>query len=59
MYQGPIGFLVPYFHSMNLNCPSYHNPADFGDASESLLVVSINIILYIIRSYGRGLWRTR
>lgn len=30
MYQGPVGSLVSYFKSMNLNCPSYHNPADFG-----------------------------
>lgn len=30
IYQGPVGSLVSYFKSMNLNCPSYHNPADFG-----------------------------
>lgn len=30
MYQGPVRYLVPYFQSMNLSCPSYHNPVDFG-----------------------------
>jgi ATP-binding cassette subfamily G (WHITE) protein 1 len=32
IYQGPVRHLVPYFQSMNLNCPSYHNPIDFGNA---------------------------
>lgn len=30
IYQGPVGSLISYFKSMNLNCPSFHNPADFG-----------------------------
>ncbi|XP_057380702.1 ATP-binding cassette sub-family G member 4-like [Daphnia carinata] len=29
IYQGPIGSLVPYLNTANLECPSYHNPADF------------------------------
>jgi ABC-type multidrug transport system ATPase subunit len=30
IYQGPTGSLVSYLKTVNLNCPSYHNPADFG-----------------------------
>ncbi|XP_046639075.1 ATP-binding cassette sub-family G member 1-like [Daphnia pulicaria] len=29
IYQGPTGSLVSYLKTVNLNCPSYHNPADF------------------------------
>lgn len=30
MYQGNVGGLVPFLSSMGLECPSYHNPADYG-----------------------------
>ena len=74
IYQGPIGSLVPYLQRANLNCPSYNNPADFGDYSfrNSLahfkewnvceLIAWIVIILknnMSICSYGCGMWRIR
>lgn len=29
IYQGPIKELVPFMSDHDLECPSYHNPADF------------------------------
>ncbi|PSN50351.1 ATP-binding cassette sub-family G member 4 [Blattella germanica] len=30
IYQGSVQGLVPFLSSMGLECPSYHNPADYG-----------------------------
>lgn len=30
IYQGNVVGLVPFFSSMGLKCPAYHNPADYG-----------------------------
>ncbi|XP_043684729.1 ATP-binding cassette sub-family G member 1 isoform X1 [Vespula pensylvanica] len=29
IYKGPIHALLPHFSSIGINCPAYHNPADF------------------------------
>lgn len=34
IYQGPIKELVPFMSDNGLECPSYHNPADFSKFSK-------------------------
>ncbi|EFN78564.1 ATP-binding cassette sub-family G member 4 [Harpegnathos saltator] len=34
IYKGNVGGLVPFLSSMGLECPSYHNPADYGELME-------------------------
>lgn len=31
MYQGRVEGLVPFLASLGYECPSYHNPADYGN----------------------------
>lgn len=64
IYQGNVGGLVPFLSSMGLECPSYHNPADYGRCN--YLVKNLNNIQISLKkgktisfSYGSGMWRTR
>lgn len=37
LYQGAAGQLVSYLAQLELACPKYHNPADYGECNSSAL----------------------
>lgn len=47
IYRGPIPGLVPFLSTMGLECPSYHNPADYGKCISNLFFNVANSVLFV------------
>lgn len=60
IFQGSPGSTVPYLSSVGLQCPQYHNPADFRMFSYTLNIKSIyNLLYFILSSWSsqRRVWQ--
>jgi len=55
MYQGPVRELVPFLADQQLDCPSYHNPADYRKSR--LLKLSSAVLYLYLNSYGFQYWK--
>lgn len=57
IYQGMVNGLVPFLASLGLECPGYHNPANYGKCCVSKLTSYAYKL--IAHSHGSGLRRAR
>lgn len=46
IYQGRVKDLIPFFKEIDLECPSYHNPADFRNTIHMIAFHSIISLSY-------------
>ena len=58
MYQGDVESLIPFFKTVDLICPSYHNPADFGNVLFYPTLITFKVDnSQLIEKFKRWMWR--
>jgi hypothetical protein len=48
IYQGSIKGMVPYLSEAGLECPPYHNPADFGMNYHYSALLLLTVVIVVL-----------
>jgi len=56
VYQGSSQNTIPYLQTIGLNCPQYHNPADFSEYRDDIIQLIYNNMFTITLSFSSAVF---